>query len=42
VDRDQLELVAELLARRNEIDQEIAGVINRPMTAGHLGERVEC
>jgi hypothetical protein len=38
VDHDQLTLVAELLARRNEIDRDIAAVIKRPMTAGHLGE----
>ena len=30
--------IAELLARRNQIDAEIASVIGRPMTAGHLGE----
>src|SRR5690348_15442767 len=40
VDHDQLERVAELLARRNEIDRDIADVIKRPMTAGHLGEWV--
>lgn len=35
---DPLARVAELLARRNQIDAEIAAVIGRPMTAGHLGE----
>ena len=35
---DPVARVAELLARRNQIDAEIASVIGRPMTAGHLGE----
>src|SRR3954471_16962362 len=34
----QLETVAHLLQRRNVIDAEIAAIINRPMTSGHLGE----
>jgi hypothetical protein len=34
-DLDQL---ARLLRHRNTIDEEIAGIIGRPMTAGHLGE----
>ncbi len=33
-----LERIAELLAGRNAIDGEIAAIIQRPMTAGHLGE----
>ena len=28
----------ELLTRRNAIDEEIARIIGRPMTSGHLGE----
>lgn len=35
---DQVARIAELLARRNQIDEEIASVIGRPMAAGHLGE----
>lgn len=31
-------ILGELLRRRNLIDAEIAGLINRPMSAGHLGE----
>jgi len=38
VEIDPVARVAELLARRNQIDEEIASVIGRPMTAGHLGE----
>jgi hypothetical protein len=30
--------IAELLARRNEIDAEIASIMKRPMATGHLGE----
>lgn len=30
--------IAELLRQRNSIDSEIAHIIGRPMTAGHLGE----
>lgn len=30
--------VAELLRRRNDIDAVIAGIVHRPVTAGHLGE----
>jgi hypothetical protein len=33
-----LEQLAGLLRHRNAIDEEIAGIIGRPMTAGHLGE----
>ncbi|WP_459093147.1 hypothetical protein [Homoserinimonas sp. A520] len=32
--------MAELLSRRNAIDAQIASVIGRPMTSGHLGEWV--
>ena len=35
---DPVARIAELLARRNQIDAKIASVIGRPMTAGHLGE----
>ncbi|NEA23809.1 hypothetical protein [Actinomadura bangladeshensis] len=30
--------IAELLAGRNAIDEEISAITQRPMTAGHLGE----
>ena len=35
---DQVERIAQLLYDRNEIDKKIAGIIHRPMAAGHLGE----
>lgn len=35
---DDLAKVSRLLWQRNEIDAEIAATIQRPMTAGHLGE----
>ncbi|MFD0900186.1 hypothetical protein [Actinomadura sediminis] len=35
---DKLGRIAELLVGRNAIDGEIAAIIQRPMTAGHLGE----
>jgi hypothetical protein len=38
VDEDLVRSIAELLGGRNAIDAEIAGIIDRPMTAGHLGE----
>ena len=34
----QLAHVADLLRRRNAIDEQLAAVTGRPMTAGHLGE----
>lgn len=34
----ELARIAELLQKRNALDAEIAGIIGRPMTAGHLGE----
>lgn len=34
----QVEQIAELLRERNAIDEKIAAIIQRPMTAGHLGE----
>lgn len=34
----EIEQVAELLHERNAIDEKIAKIISRPMTAGHLGE----
>lgn len=37
-DRRDLTAIADLLRRRNEIDADIAKVIGRPMTSGHLGE----
>ncbi|CAI7976822.1 hypothetical protein FRAHR75_290069 [Frankia sp. Hr75.2] len=33
-----LERIAGLLRQRNALDERIAAVIDRPMTAGHLGE----
>ncbi|TDC11389.1 hypothetical protein E1267_00080 [Nonomuraea longispora] len=33
-----VEQIAALLRERNGIDQQIAAIIDRPMTAGHLGE----
>ncbi len=33
-----MQRIAELLWKRNGIDAEIAGIIGRPMTSGHLGE----
>ena len=33
-----LEKLAELIKRRNRIDNEIAGIINRPVERGHVGE----
>lgn len=35
---DSLRRIAVLLAERNEIDDQIAEIIGRPMTSGHLGE----
>jgi hypothetical protein len=35
---DEMAHVARLLSQRNAIDDAIAAVIQRPMTAGHLGE----
>jgi hypothetical protein len=35
---DQMAHIARLLSQRNAIDDTIARVIRRPMTAGHLGE----
>lgn len=35
-----IEEIASLLRERNVVDERIAGLINRPMTSGHLGEWV--
>jgi hypothetical protein len=35
---DEVAHIARLLSQRNAIDDTIAAVIQRPMTAGHLGE----
>lgn len=35
---EDIHKIASLLCERNVIDEQIATVINRPMTAGHLGE----
>lgn len=32
--------IAQLLHERNAIDEEIAAITHRPMTSGHLGERI--
>jgi hypothetical protein len=37
---EQLRRIAGLLRERNSIDEEIAGIIQRPMASGHLGEWV--
>jgi hypothetical protein len=34
----KIEQIADLLHKRNAIDEEIAEIMSRPMTAGHLGE----
>lgn len=34
----KIEKIAELLKKRNEIDREIAKIICRPSTRGHIGE----
>ncbi|MGW0200781.1 hypothetical protein [Nonomuraea sp. NPDC003201] len=34
----KVEYIAELLRERNDVDEKIAEIIQRPMTAGHLGE----
>jgi hypothetical protein len=34
----KIEQIAELLRERNAIDEKIAKIISRPMTAGHFGE----
>lgn len=34
----EIDQIAELVRERNEIDEKIAKIISRPMTAGHLGE----
>jgi hypothetical protein len=38
VTNDSLVALATLLNRRNEIDESIAAIIDRPMTSGHAGE----
>ncbi|MGH8904572.1 MAG: hypothetical protein ACRDYA_23535 [Egibacteraceae bacterium] len=38
MDKEALERVAGLVARRNAIDAEIAAIVGRPLVAGHLGE----
>jgi hypothetical protein len=38
VEHEALRRIADLLENRNRIDGEIAAVIERPMTSGHLGE----
>lgn len=36
----ELGQLAKLLTARDDLDKQIAGIINRPMTAGHLGEYI--
>src|SRR5216683_4006672 len=38
VSDDEVAHIARLLTERNAVDDAIAGIIHRPMTAGHLGE----
>lgn len=38
MDDDKVGHIARLLRERNAIDDTIAGIIQRPMTSGHLGE----
>jgi hypothetical protein len=38
MDEEPVKRIAELLRERNVIDKEIAAIIHRPMTSGHLGE----
>jgi hypothetical protein len=38
VEHEALRRIADLLEKRNRIDGEIAALIQRPMTSGHLGE----
>jgi len=38
VDDARLKQISDLLLKRNKIDADIARVIDRPMTSGHLGE----
>jgi hypothetical protein len=38
VETDSLAQVAALLRERNAIDVQLAQIMNRPMTSGHLGE----
>jgi hypothetical protein len=38
VDDEPIKRIAELLHERNALDAEIAAIMHRPMTSGHLGE----
>jgi hypothetical protein len=38
VNDEHLKRIAELLRERNAVDAEIAAIMHRPMTSGHLGE----
>jgi hypothetical protein len=40
MDELSMRRIAELLRERNVLDQAIAAIIQRPMTSGHLGERI--
>jgi hypothetical protein len=40
MDREALERVADLVARRNGIDAQIGTITERPVVAGHLGESI--
>src|SRR5271165_4052971 len=37
---EPIKRIAELLDERNALDAEIAAIMHRPMTSGHLGERI--
>ena len=39
-DLDQLRRLASLLKQRNEVDKEIASIIDRPAHSGHIGKFV--
>jgi uncharacterized protein YdcH (DUF465 family) len=38
VKHEELRRIADLLERRNRLDDEIAARVGRPTTSGHLGE----
>jgi hypothetical protein len=40
MDKDPLARAAALLRERNVIDAELVRLVQRPMTSGHLGERI--
>jgi hypothetical protein len=40
MDAEPMRRIAELLRERNSLDADIAAIMHRPMTSGHLGERI--